>query len=109
MRITRQADGTESDEDRYDLSSRYLSGKRFGAAVRGPWGIESMPWVLEVNFRGDDSRTRERRLGNNLSWLRRFAGTLLKRHPEKDSLRGKMISCGRNTDFLTQVLSLPCV
>jgi predicted transposase YbfD/YdcC len=106
VRITRHADGTGSDEVRYYLSSRYLSGKRFGEAVRGHWGIESMHWVLDVNFREDDSRTRERTLANNLSWLRRFAVTLLKRHPEKDSLRGKMIACSLNTDFLTQVLSL---
>jgi predicted transposase YbfD/YdcC len=106
VRITRHADGTGSDEVRYYLSSRYLSGKRFGEAVRGHWGIESMHWVLGVNFREDDSRTRERTLGNNLSWLRRFAVTLLKRHPDKDSLRGKMISCMLSTDYLTQVLSL---
>lgn len=106
VRITRHADGTESDEVRYYLSSRSLRGKRFGEAVRGHWGIESMHWVLDVNFREDDSRTRERTLGNTLSWLRRFAVTLLKRHPEKDSLRGKMMSCMLNTDFLTQVLSL---
>jgi predicted transposase YbfD/YdcC len=106
VRITQHADGTESDEVRYYLSIRYLSGKRFGEAVRGHWGIESMHWVLDVNFREDDSRTRERTLGNNLSWLRRFAVTLLKRHPDKDSLRGKMMSCMVNTDYLTQVLSL---
>ena len=105
VRITRHADGTESDEVRYYLSSRYLSGQRFGQAVRGHWGIESMHWVLDVNFREDDSRNRERTMGNNLSWLRRFAVTLLKHHPEKDSLRGKMMSCMLNTDFLTQVLS----
>jgi len=104
--ITRHADGTESDEVRYYLSSRYLSGKRFGEAVRGHWGIEAMHWVLDVNFREDDSRTRERTLADNLSWLRRFAVTLLKRHPEKDSLRGKMMSCMLNTHYLTQVLSL---
>ena len=109
VRITRHADGTESDEVRYYLSSRYLSGKRFGEAVRGHWGIESMHWVLDVNFREDDSRTRERTLGNNLSWLRRFAVTLLKRHPAKDSLRGKMMSCMLSTDYLTQVLSLQSV
>jgi predicted transposase YbfD/YdcC len=109
VRITRHADGTESDEVRYYLSSRYLSGKRFGEAVRGHWGIESMHWVLDVNFGEDDSRTRERTLGNNLSWLRRFAVTLLKRHPAKDSLRGKMMSCMLSTDSLTQVLSLQSV
>src|SRR3954471_9341129 len=105
VRITRHADGSETDEVRYYLSSRYLSGRRFAEAVRGHWGIESMHWVLDVNFREDDSRTRERTLGNNLSWLRRFAVTLLKRHPDKDSLRGKMMSCMINTDFLAEVLS----
>ena len=88
------------------ICTRYLSGKRFAEAVRNHWSIESMHWVLDVNFREDESRTRERTLGNNLSWLRRFAITLLKRHPAKDSLRGKMVSCMASTAFLTEVLSL---
>ena len=90
---------------RYYIVSRYLSGKRFGEAVRGHWGIESMHWVLDVNFREDDSRTRERTLGNNLSWLRRFAITRLKHHPMKESLRGKMQIAGWNADFLAEVLT----
>ena len=106
LRITEHADGTQTSEVRFYICNRYLSGKRFGEAVRGHWGIESMHWVLDVNFKEDDSRTRERTLGNNLSWLRRFAVTLLKRHPAKDSLRGKMSSCMMDTDFLTEVLSL---
>jgi predicted transposase YbfD/YdcC len=106
VRFTRHDDGTESDEVRYYVLSRYLSGKRFAEAVRGHWAIESMHWVLDVTFREDDSRTRERTLGNNLSWLRRFAVTLLKRHPAKDSIRGKMIRCMLNTDFLAEVLTL---
>jgi predicted transposase YbfD/YdcC len=106
LRVTQHADGTETDEVRYYLCTRYLSGKRFAEAVRSHWSIESMHWVLDVNFREDDSRTRERTLGNNLSWLRRFAITLLKRHPVKDSLRGKMVSCMASTAFLTEVLSL---
>jgi predicted transposase YbfD/YdcC len=106
VRITQHADGRETDEVRYYILSRYLSGKRFSEAVRGHWGIESMHWVLDVTFREDDSRTRERTLGNNLSWLRRFAVTLLKRHPVKDSIRGKMIRCMLNTEFLTEVLTL---
>ena len=106
VRTTRHTDGRETDEVRYYVLSRYLNGKRFSEAVRGHWGIESMHWVLDVTFREDDSRTRERTLGNNLSWLRRFAVTLLKRHPINDSLRGKMIRCMLNTDFLTEILTL---
>ena len=105
LRITQHADGSESCEVRYYIVSRYLSGKRFGEAVRGHWAIESMHWVLDVTFREDDSRTRERTLGNNLSWLRRFAITRLKRHPRKESIRGKMQIAGWNSDFLAEVLT----
>jgi predicted transposase YbfD/YdcC len=106
IRITEHADGTETSDVRYYICSRYLSGKRFAEAVRGHWNIESMHWTLDVTFREDDSRVRERTLGNNLSWLRRFAISLVKRHPVQDSLRGKLLRCGYNTDFLTEVLTL---
>ena len=68
-----------------------------------------MHWTLDVTFREDDSRTRERTLGNNLSWLRRFAITLVKRHPVDDSLRGKLLRCAYNTAFLAEVLTLSAV
>jgi predicted transposase YbfD/YdcC len=106
LRVTQHEDGSETEETRYYILSRYLSGKRFSEAVRGHWAIESMHWVLDVNFREDDSRTRERTLGNYLSWLRRFAVSLLKRHSSKDSLRGKMIRCSLNSEFLAEVLTI---
>jgi predicted transposase YbfD/YdcC len=109
LRLTRHADGHESCEVRYYILSRYLSGKRFAEAVRGHWGIESMHWTLDVTFREDDSRTRERTLANNLSWLRRFAVSLLKRHPADDSLRGKMLACAYDPAFLAEVLTLNAV
>jgi hypothetical protein len=102
--VTQHADGRATDEARFHILSRYLRGKRFGEAVRGHRGIESMPWVLDVNSREDDSRTRAP--GNDLSWLRRFAVTLLKRHPVNDSLRGKKMRRMTNTEFLTEVLTL---
>jgi len=106
LRVTTDADGRETMAMRFYICSRYLSGKRFAEAVRSHWNIESMHWALDVTFREDDSRTRERTLANNLSWLRRFAITLVKRHPQKDSLRGKLLRCAYNTDFLTEVLTI---
>ena len=105
VRLTQHADGRETHDVRYYMLSRYLSGQRFAEAVRGHWSIESMHWVLDVNFREDDSRTRERILANNLSWLRRFAITRLKHHPLPESLRGKMQIAGWNNDFLAEVLT----
>jgi len=79
--------------------------KRLALSKRPQLALFFRP-VSDVNFREDDSRTRERILGNNLSWLRRFAITLLKRHPANDSLIGKMNSCMISTAFLTEVLAL---
>ena len=43
---------SETDETRYHVLSRYLSGQRFSEAVRGHWAIESMTKLakLDVNF-----------------------------------------------------------
>ena len=106
IRITENSDGTTSDDIRYFIVSRYLSGKRFAQSVRGHWGIEnSLHWVLDVTFNEDQSRTRDRRLADNLSWLRRFAISLLKQHPSKSSIKGKSQIAGWSNDFLLQVLA----
>ena len=43
-----------------------------------------------MTFREDESRARDRRLAENLAWLRRFALGLLKQHPDgKTSLAMK--------------------
>lgn len=102
-------DGHDVFEIRYYIVTRYLSGKRFAEAVRGHWGIESMHWTLDVTFREDDHRARERALVNNLSWLRRFAISLLKQRDDKDSLRGRMLQCGYNPRILADVLKLKAI
>ena len=90
VRTTERADGTTTGDVRYFISSAFLSGKRFAEAVRGHWGIEnSLHWVLDVTFDEDQTRTRNRRMADNLSWLRRLAISMLKRHPSKDSIKGK--------------------
>ena len=38
-------------------------------------------WSLDVTFREDDSRVRERVLGTNITWLHRFTLSILKQHP----------------------------
>jgi len=106
IRITEKSDGTRSEDVRYFIASRYLSGKRFAQSVRGHWGIEnSLHWVLDVTFNEDQSRSRERHLADNLSWLRRFGISLLKQHPSKDSIKGKSQIAGWSNDFLMQVLA----
>ncbi len=105
VRVSTKPDGVTSCDVRYYIVSRFLSGKRFAEAVRGHWGIEnSLHWVLDVSFNEDQSRTRKRFIANNLSWLRRFAISLLKRHPSKNSIVGKSRICGWDDGFLMEVL-----
>lgn len=104
-RVTVDAAGKETEDTRYYILNQHLSGRRFAEAVRGHWAIEAMHWMLDVNFREDLNQTAERTLVNNLSWLRRFAITLLKKGQKKgESLRGRMQMAGWNTDYLLQVL-----
>ena len=107
VRTTVNSDGTTSGDVRYFIVSRFLSGQRFAHAVRGHWAIEnSLHWVLDVTFDEDQSRTRQRRMADNLSWLRRFAISMLKRHPSKHSIKGKSEIAGWNNDFLMEVLEI---
>ena len=103
---TREIDGKETGEVQYYISSLKRNVKLFARAVRGHWGIENTcHWSLDMTFREDESRARERHVAENLSWLRRFALGLIKQHPDqKMSLVMKRRACGWNTDFLTEVL-----
>ena len=106
-RWSERDDGKQSADIRYYITSRYLSGEKFAAAVRGHWGIEnSLHWVLDVTFDEDQSRARDRRLADNIAWLRRLAIGLLKQHPSKHSIKGKRQIAGWSNHFLTEVLAI---
>jgi predicted transposase YbfD/YdcC len=98
-------DGKESVEVRYYISSLDVSVKRFAHAVRGHWGIEnSCHWSLDMTYREDESRVRDKNLRENIAWLNRLTLSLLKQHPGRDSLAMKRRSCGWSNDFLLEVL-----
>ena len=99
-------DGKEAIEVRYFLSSLGVDVKRFARAVRGHWSIENVcHWVLDMTFREDESRVRERRLRENFAWLNRFALSLLKQHPGRQSQVMKRHSCGWSDAFLMEVVT----
>ena len=66
----------------------------------------SLHWVWDVTFREDESRTRDRRLAENLAALRLFAIGLFRPHPSKHSLRSKQRIASWNPDFLSEAPSL---
>jgi predicted transposase YbfD/YdcC len=99
-------DGKETVEVRYHISSLKVDVKRYARAVRGHWGIEnSCHWSLDMTFREDESRIRERHLRENFAWLNRFTLSLLKQHPGRQSLVMKRRSCGWSDAFLMEVVT----
>ena len=98
--------GKEEADVRYYICSLPMGVKEFARAVRGHWGIENgCHWILDMTFREDESRIRERQVRENFAWLNRFALSLLKQHPGKDSIAMKRRGCGWSDDFLLEVIA----
>ena len=99
-------DGKETIEVRYYISSLGVDVKQFARAVRGHWGIENgCHWTLDVTFREDESRLRDKHLRENFAWLNRLTLSLLKQHPDRNSIAMKRRSCGWSDDFMLEVLT----
>ena len=102
-----QEHGKETCDTRYYISSLKPDAKQFAAAVRGHWGIEnSLHWTLDVTFREDDSRLRNRIAAENLAWLKRLAVSLIKQHKSKESVAMRRRMAGWNVNFLAEILGL---
>ena len=103
---TYEENGVEKTDARYYLSSLRRNGERFAAAVRRHWSVENtLHWSLDMTYREDESRVRDRRFAENLAWLRRMTLSLIKQHPSKDSNVMKRRMAGWNVDFLMQILT----
>lgn len=101
-------DGKVADEVRYYISSLPVEpdAKAFAHAIRSHWGVENgCHWTLDVTFREDESRIREKHLRQNMAWLNRFSLSLLKQHPGRQSVAMKRRSCGWSDDYLMQVVT----
>lgn len=101
-----EENGVQKSDTRYYLSSLRRNGKQFANAVRNHWSIENtLHWSLDMTYREDESRVRQRTFTQNLSWLRRFTLSLIKQHPSKDSNIMKRRMAGWSVDFLMQILT----
>jgi hypothetical protein len=67
--------------------------------------VNQVHWVLDIAFRGDESRVRNDHSAENLAVLRHVALNLLK--PEKTAKGGihaKRLQAGWNNDYLLTIL-----
>jgi len=105
-RVTEHDNGRESHDIRYYITSRYMSGEKFAAAVRGHWGIEnSLHWQLDVTFGEDQCRVRKGHADANLSILRRTALALLKNNTSKQiGVKNKRLIAASDDDYRLEIL-----
>jgi predicted transposase YbfD/YdcC len=95
-----------SFDTRYFISSAACDIERIAAAARGHWGVESMHWLLDVEFKDDLSRYRTGHGAQNMAAIRRFALGLVRAHKSKGSVKTRRKKASWNPNFLLQILQL---
>lgn len=102
----RTADQTEPPIVRWFALSTMLSASRMLEVARTHWSIENqLHWVLDVDFEEDAARSRKDNAPQNLALIRKLALNLIRHHPQKGSIKGKIKRAAWNDDFLVSVLS----
>lgn len=105
---TSEINGQTITEKRFYISS--LTAEKpldILLAIRSHWQIEScLHWSLDVTFREDDSRIRNENAALNMSWLRKFALSLLKNEKsfKRASIRRKQLKVWADPTYLVKVL-----
>ncbi|MGD1039031.1 MAG: ISAs1 family transposase [Roseiarcus sp.] len=95
-----------SFDTRYFISSAPRDIERIAAAARGHWGVESMHWLLDVEFKDDLSRYRTGHGAKNMAVVRRFALGLVRANKSKGSVKTRRKAAGWSPDFLLEILQL---
>jgi predicted transposase YbfD/YdcC len=99
--------GRVTAEIRHYLSSARLPPEQLAAAIRNHWRVENgLHWILDVTFREDASRVRERNAVRNLALLRKIALNLARADTSlKASLRGKRKYAGWDDAFMATLIA----
>jgi predicted transposase YbfD/YdcC len=99
--------GKVTAEIRHYLSSARLPPEALAAAIRSHWRVENgLHWVLDVGFREDASRVRERNAARNLALLRKIALNLARADASlKASLKGKRKYAGWDDTFMATLMA----
>ncbi len=95
-----------SFDTRYYISSAPLDIERIASGARGHWGVESMHWLLDVEFGDDLSRYRTGHGAKNMAIVRRFALGLVRANKAKGSVKTRRKTAGWSPEFLLQILQL---
>jgi predicted transposase YbfD/YdcC len=93
-------------DTRYFISSAPPNIERMAGAVRGHWGVESMHWLLDIEFGDDLSRYRTGHGAKNMAIVRRFALGLVRANKRRGSVKTRRKSASWDPNFLLEILQL---
>ncbi len=106
IRSVNSAPSKVESEIRYFLTSCPDNPAVLGQAVRSHWSVENaLHWVLDVTFREDDSRVRDRTATRNLALLRKIALNIVGRdNIAKASVRARRKKAAWNNAYMLKLL-----
>jgi predicted transposase YbfD/YdcC len=103
---TREIGQNITTEVRYYISSMEEDAAYFNKAARQHWGIEnSFHWVLDVQFREDESRKRKAHSSENFAIIRRIAFNKIKHTKlRRLGIHNKRLVAGWDNNFLLSIV-----
>lgn len=85
---TRTFKDHETTERRFYISSLSANAGQLSQCIRSHWAIENtLHWTLDMTFREDESRIRDRIAAENMATVRRFTFNLLKQFKKRQGLK----------------------
>ena len=101
----REVKGKRTDSTHFDLTSLRARVAELAGYIRGHRSVENgLHWCLDVAFREDENRTRDKNAGANLGAVRRVAASLLKQDPDAGSMHAKRLNAALDERYLERSL-----
>lgn len=98
--------GKITTQERYYISSLNTCDK-FNQYIRSHWEVENkLHWVLDMTFREDEQRKRDKHAAANFAIVRKIGLNLLKKDTGNESLRSKRLKAAWSKDFLSKLLKI---
>ena len=102
---TREIDSQTTTERHFYITDLPPDAAVLSDAIRAHWSIENdLHWTLDVAFSEDSRKVRDQQSAANLALITRLALMMLKRCPERLSMKFKRKRALQDTDFLQAVL-----
>ncbi len=97
--------GKVEQETSFYITSLNCNVKEAAGYIRNHWAIEnSQHWVLDVTFREDESQIYAEDGAKHMALFRRALINMIKAHPFKDSVAGKMMRAGWDDKFREEII-----